>query len=420
MKRRQFLSRISALAAAALVPSSNLYSAPVGYNGRILFTLEAFGGWDVTAFCDPKTNVSGEKKISNWSDSNETQVAGNISYAPFAENEFFFNKYHNQMLVINGIDSQTNAHETATIHTWSGRTAEGYPSLGALFSAKNNASSPLAYISTTRYNTTSGLVRFNRIFNPEDLAILGVPDIWYPGKSFGNQPFRNQSSLERIKRYRKLRTEKMLDDAKVMGKNRYTLEAYSDAISGQEELRRVAQYIPENGNSWNQKAYIDTAVVGIRAGLVAAVDIQVNGSWDSHDRNDSSQTEALTNMTETVDYLWEQAELYGFADRLTVILGSEFGRTPYYNSQEGKDHWPIGSMIVMEKNATWTNRSVGLTDGGHNALKINANSLARDDSNGMIIYPKHVHKALRKHLGIDSFADSKSYGITTEEFNFFT
>ncbi len=77
-------------------------------------------------------------------------------------------------------------------------------------------------------------------------------------------------------------------------------------------------------------------------------------------------------------------------------------------------------MIVMEKNATWTNRSVGLTDGGHNALKINANSLARDDSNGMIIYPKHVHKALRKHLGIDSFADSKSYGITTEEFNFFT
>jgi hypothetical protein len=125
-------------------------------------------------------------------------------------------------------------------------------------------------------------------------------------------------------------------------------------------------------------------------------------------------------MTETVDYLWEQAELYGFADRLTVILGSEFGRTPYYNSQEGKDHWPIGSMIVMEKNATWTNRSVGLTDGGHNALKINANSLARDDSNGMIIYPKHVHKALRKHLGIDSFADSKSYGITTEEFNFFT
>ncbi len=329
MKRRQFLSRISALAAAALVPSSNLYSAPVGYNGRILFTLEAFGGWDVTAFCDPKTNVSGEKKISNWSDSNETQVAGNISYAPFAENEFFFNKYHNQMLVINGIDSQTNAHETATIHTWSGRTAEGYPSLGALFSAKNNASSPLAYISTTRYNTTSGLVRFNRIFNPEDLAILGVPDIWNPGKSFGNQPFRNQSSLERIKRYRKLRTEKMLDDAKVMGKNRYTLEAYSDAISGQEELRRVAQYIPENGNSWNQKAYIDTAVVGIRAGLVAAVDIQVNGSWDSHDRNDSFQTEALTNMTETVDYLWEQAELYGFADRLTVILGSEFGRTPY-------------------------------------------------------------------------------------------
>ena len=114
-----------------------------------------------------------------------------------------------------------------------------------------------------------------------------------------------------------------------------------------------------------------------------------------------------------------KAEELGIAHRLTVVLTSDFGRTPHYNDTEGKDHWPIGSTIVMRKNASWANRTVGATDGGHNALRVNPNSLERDDNNGTIIYPKHVHKALQRHLEIESFAQSVGYGINTENFNFF-
>ena len=38
------------------------------------------------------------------------------------------------------------------------------------------------------------------------------------------------------------------------------------------------------------------------------------------------------------------------ADRMVVVIGSDFGRTNFYNSADGKDHWPIGSFIIMEKN----------------------------------------------------------------------
>ena len=84
-----------------------------------------------------------------------------------------------------------------------------------------------------------------------------------------------------------------------------------------------------------------------------------------------------------------------------VAVGSDFGRTNFYNSQDGKDHWPIGSYVIMEKGQRWTNRVVGETAGLHFAQRIDPRTLARDDTHGTIIYPKHVHKALRRYLGIE-------------------
>ena len=95
------------------VSTPRLYGATLEpHSGRLLVTLQAEGGWDVSSFCDPKVNQSGEKEITNWSKTNEIEIAGNILYAPFAKNSWFFQKYHRQMLVINGVDAQTNSHTT--------------------------------------------------------------------------------------------------------------------------------------------------------------------------------------------------------------------------------------------------------------------------------------------------------------------
>ncbi len=88
------------------------------------------------------------------------------------------------------------------------------------------------------------------------------------------------------------------------------------------------------------------------------------------------------------------------ADRMVVVMGSDFGRTNKYNSQDGKDHWPYGSFIVMEKNQPWTNRVAGETDERHFAYNMDPATLKRageNNPNGTHIYPKHVHKALRRY-----------------------
>ena len=71
--------------------------------------------------------------------------------------------------------------------------------------------------------------------------------------------------------------------------------------------------------------------------------------------------------------------------------------------------------MTMEKNQPWTNRAVGETDGRHFVLKINPNTLERDDANGTIIHLKHVHKAVRRYLGIESSAGGQRFPSNNPE-----
>ena len=149
MKRRDFLKKTMLLGAAGLsLPVSRLYAASAGYTGRLLVLLQAEGAWDVTSFCDPKVNQPGEREINHWSNNGGIQTAGNIPYAPFASNTNFFNKYFGDMLVINGVDAQTNSHSTGVLHNWSGRNSEGFPSLSAMFAAWQAPDQPLSWATT--------------------------------------------------------------------------------------------------------------------------------------------------------------------------------------------------------------------------------------------------------------------------------
>ena len=144
------------------------------------------------------------------------------------------------------------------------------------------------------------------------------------------------------------------------------------------------------------------------------------GGFDTHANHDPEHNWLLENLTDSVDFLWEFAEIHGVADRLVVVMGSDFGRTNHYNVDAGKDHWPIGSFIVMEKNQPWTNRVVGETDALHFAHKIHPVTLRRDDAKGTIIYPKHIHKALRRYLGIENSPGAQRFPFNnTEDFAFF-
>jgi hypothetical protein len=173
MKRREFTKLLgtAGLGAVTSWPGSSAAAAEA-YTGPFYISLAAIGGWDVTSFCDPKANVGGERIINNWADSSSIEQVGNIAYAPVANNRAFFERFYSDMLVVNGIDTQTNSHDDGRRHTWSGRIGFGYPSFGAIASTAIAPDLPLSLVHDAGYNETAGIARFTRLQNPDVIRNL--------------------------------------------------------------------------------------------------------------------------------------------------------------------------------------------------------------------------------------------------------
>ena len=429
MRRRALLRGLLATAVAAPGFRLPLVNA-ADYRGKLFVFVQADGGWDPTSFCDPKTNIRGEPIINHWAQHDDIRQAGNIAYAPFAHNAAFFEKYHSRMLVINGVDAQTNSHTVGIVHNWSGRNSEGYPTLSALLAAHYASAMPVPYLSFGGFSKTAGVTRFTRINEARLLKTIANPTakIWHPDERIISE--EDWASLESARAATSERRAAMAhllpDEARHLAfyQSAFTTEglaAYADAIPPEDQLE-PPQDTPGNftrslGSSLRRQAQL--TVLAFKTGVAVSADLWLGG-FDTHANNDPEQEWLTANLTDTVDYLWEYAEAHGVADRLVVVMGSDFGRTNFYNAADGKDHWPYGSYIIMEKNQRWTGRVVGETDELHFPYRIDPRTLRSDDTGSTLIYPKHVHKALRRYLGIENSPGALRFPFNnTEDFAFF-
>ena len=305
-----------------------------------------------------------------------SREAGGIRYAPVAGNAAFFQKYHDRTLVINGVDAQTNSHAVGILHNWSGRNAEGFPSMTALLAAQHSPDKPLAYLNFGGFAATQGVTRFTRLSDADRIQALAYTN------HMDNEEILRPDEWSSLQEYRARRIARLneapgLLPRQARNRRHYAsalsaaategLKRYADALPGDDQLERDVQYAYDGDNFWNGlRRQSQLTVLAFRTGVAVSADLYLGG-FDTHRSNDAKQQWLLRALTESVDYLWEYAEIHGVADRLVVVMGSDFGRTNHYNAEDGKDHWPIGSFVVMEKNQSWTNRAVGET--GRAALR---------------------------------------------------
>ncbi|TFH22855.1 MAG: DUF1501 domain-containing protein [Myxococcales bacterium] len=427
MKRRDFLKLLGAAGISVMCPPG-LRAARgqiAGYDGPLYCSIAAEGGWDVTSFCDPKTNVPGNPQINHWaqSDTVRTITGSEIRYAPFANNESFFQRFHGDMLVVNGVDTQTNSHDAGVRHSWSGRLAPGYPSFAALAAAAYGQGLPLSFINNGGYRETAGIVNYSRVSNPSVLRSLAQPN----GVPWGGGDVHNDTDeLAVIRAHADDRNAALLAREDLLPRERRAVESMAGALADSTQLEALAAVLPEqfpepidrDGNYNGLLQQIEIALLCYTAGLTVSCDL-VSWGFDSHTDHDSEQAMSLSLLTNGVEYLWDRAAELGIADRLILCMSSDFGRTPEYNDDDGKDHWPIGSTIFMQQNAPWGDRVVGLTDDGHNAIAIDPTTLDPDPGGGIVIQPKHVQDAFRRLGGIDLDATTQSFPLLAEPLDIF-
>lgn len=430
LNRRNILKGMATVSAALSAGFRLQLANASDYTGKLFAFVQADGGWDPTCFCDPKVNQPGEPDITHWSERNDIQQAGNIFYAPFANNEDFFTEYFDRMLVINGVDAQTNSHTVGITHNWSGRNSDGFPTTTALLASHYGGDMPAPYLSFGGFSDTGGVTRYTRIDNPSVLGNIASPEM-----TTGGERYVSPENWESLRSYRERNMRRLLARPNLMSAEVHRSSLYQNSIM-EEDLKRFADALPPEhelkpyepsgpipgtdrtyGSALKRQAQL--AVIAFETGVSVCADLHLGG-FDTHSTHDPEAGWLLGNLTDSVDYLWIEAENHGIADRLVVVIGSDFARTNYYNAQDGKDHWPIGSFVIMEKHQTWTNRVVNGTDELQFARRINPSTLEIDERNGTIVYPKHVHKALRRYLGIEDSAGSVRYPFNNvEDFAFF-
>lgn len=428
MERRKFLGLgvLAGLAAGVTPGTRRLLEAqpmPPGtaaqpYTGRFFLMIDAGGGWDPTMVCDPKGGDINRQFMPS-----AIRSAGNIPYAPITypdgyTNQRFFEKYYQRLLVLNGIDMQTNNHDSGNRFTWSGHLEDGYPPLAAIIAASLAPGRPLGFLSNGGYENTMGLVPLARLPSVDTIGRIAYPNRTDPAMEQAR--YLSEASYLRIQRYQRERTVAMADAS--------TLLAYENSMrqlvatrSGSNLLERLMTYLPNNdalGRATNpilRQGMV--ALAAYQAGVTAAANLAVGG-FDTHGNHDTSQGTALSRLLQGVDQLMDRVEMLGLSDRVTVLVGSDFGRTPNYNAQMGKDHWSVTSMLLMGAGVRG-NRVIGATNEAQRARGLDFATLAVSDASTRRLNPKSIHTSLRRLAGVETAEAARQFPIYGDRIDLF-
>lgn len=417
MNRREFL-KLAGLAGLSVSAPMALTSPSAAqdqlYEGPLFLVVHASGGWDPTSLCDPKGTDDPEdpESVNHYLRDEIRSPNGSspIRWAPFGDNDAFFERYYDRLMVVNGLDTSTNNHDVGPRHIHSGTLNEGHPAFAAMVAAARANNSPLGFITYGGYDITRGLVPRTRFGNTDAISRVAYPN------QLGESTFHTEATMDRIKLAQQARLERQLQ--------RQRLPRVKDAIGkltlargSNNALRRLSDYLPNlDAISTGLGRQGALAIAAWRAGLCVSANLSTGG-FDTHGNHDTNQANALSRLTNGLVEILNYAEEQGVADRIVLIVGSDFGRTPRYNDGNGKDHWSITSMLLMGPGIPG-NRVVGATDEGHRALKVNPQTF-QPDENGLILRPVHVQRALRKLTGLSDSRFEAMYPLPGEDLPLF-
>jgi uncharacterized protein (DUF1501 family) len=410
MQRRDLLKLASACGVViptwALLPSASAQSGP--YTGRILINIHADGGIDQSSWTDPRER---DASINNYAAAGTPAgVAGNIRYAPMGNNQAFFNAHFRQTLVINGVHSETNGHDEGTRAHATGRLDMGYPNLSELFAFTYGRGMPMPWLNSGGFRTSAGLVPPTPV--PDANAWRALTQ---PNAASANNDFMKQADLTRTQVARAERMKALQARGDLLPRSKTVVQEFLGAADSRALLQRVSQVTPANFDAFTQ-AHI--GLIAAQAGITSTIQLS-SGGFDGHSDIDSSYANSLPRLTDLVTYLWQKSADLGLSNRLFVRVYSEFGRTAL-NNGNGKDHWEVGSQILMEAAPAWGNRVFGASGPKHEQQKINLATGAVDPAAGLVIKPRHIHAALRRYLNIETTDPRFNLKVPANEmFDFF-
>ena len=344
---------------------------------------------------------------------NGTQMAANLFVY-----DAFVCLHADQLRVLNGVDNRTNSHDTGTMYADTGSMSAGYPDFSALYAAVQGADRPLAWMTDGRGNDEpAGLVARSAAADANFFGILGNPT------NDMVEPFANALDIAQTKR-----SQLQASQENLPLRSQYRSQLYlvrdqglefagvaaqiSDPVAGSPaDLIRLAA-----GGSGTRN-HMRIGAAGFSTGMASSMQVGFGG-FDTHGDHDNSHYPRIRTVLSDLHYLFQALEVYGVLQQTTVVVGSDFGRTPWYNDGDGKDHWAVTSYMLLG-NGVAGGTAVNATNGLIEALNVDPASMAPVASGGVKMTATHLHAEMRKLAQIDSHPFALRFPLEAEEIPMF-
>ncbi len=312
-------------------------------------------------------------------------------------------KCADDLCVIRSLTSQFSEHTAANYFLHTGSGLQGRPSMGAWF----------GYGLGSETQNLPGFVVINGGLIPPggmDCFGSGFLPASYQGSIFQprNQPLANISPLERgaAAQQNKLALIKQLDQGLLAqtGKN----DAIEAAIANAELAFKMQTAVPEAADlSQESEAttklygmdaeYEQTKIFarecllarrlverGVRFVELTCPSIGGNDRWDAHGNLKRNHETNARATDQPIAGLLQDLKARGLLDSTLVVWGGEFGRTPFAQGSDGRDHNPFGFTMWLAGGGVRGGMTYGATDEyGYKAIE---NKLQMHDLHATILH----------------------------------
>jgi hypothetical protein len=313
---------------------------------------------------------------------------------------------------LNGVNSETNSHDDGTRAHATGMLAMNYPNLSELFASVHGKGLPMPWLNAGGMNTSVGLAPATPMPDGNNFRTLLSPN-----SASATNDFMKAADVQKVLATRAERVKAMQAAGSLVPRAQGTSAQFDSASNSRALLARVSDFLPA---TFDNAAHV--GLVAAQAGIASTLQF-ASGGFDGHSQLANSYNGAngaLTRLTDLVTYIIDKSAQIGIQNRIFIRIYSEFGRTPL-NNGNGKDHWSVGTQVLMEASPpAWGNRVVGASGPRHQQVKIDPATGAVDAVNGKVMAPRHIHDALRKYLGIQTSDPRFQLRVpTTENFDIF-
>ncbi len=394
MNRRQLLLRSFAAGVAAALPTR---SARAASSDRLLIYF-AKGGWDVSFVFDPHFGSS----VVEQDPRSTLGTVGGLSFADADSRPAvrqFFEQHGSRACIVNGIAVGSISHSQCERLMFTGSRRADAPDLATRLGAAIGLERPLPtlVVSGPRFPGTLGATT-----TPLGATLLGTMR--------GTLPTDGTYDPDAEARLRVFLAEEAAalraDGGGAMA------DRYADGLSRLDGLEAGIEGVElQQYARWRDTA--DAAIAALSNGLSQVVvlegSVPLLSQWDSHVSNDRLQDKnfehAFGELSQVMQLLRSREAPGGgtLDERTTVLVLSEMGRTPVHNGNDGKDHWPFTSALVVGAGVSG-GRVVGATDDTLSAVAVDPDSGDASES-GSLLTPAGLAAGLLERFGVDPGED---------------